>query len=587
MNNLFTAAPIFQGIDQTNWQGKTQNDSRHKDVPLYQKILMNGNGSLHQPQAVQGMSNGQALQGSSKMPNELERQLSFHRHLSGGQSRNYDDTKSPSQSVGSHDIGSNYSLEKKRAMKEKQHGSSLYRSNSQKEQEQCLVGGADFVETIFGRIVSEPIHVMAKKFHEMTAQSASCLKESIREILLNTDKQGQLCALQSVLQNRSDLTLDMLLKSHRAQLEVLVALRTGLPEYLQVDSGISSSHLAEVFLNLRCRNITCQSPLPVDECDCKVCAKKNGFCSLCMCLVCSKFDMASNTCSWVGCDVCLHWCHADCALREAYIRNGRIASGAQGTTEMQFHCVACDHPSEMFGFVKEVFQNFAKDWTAKTFCRELEYVKRIFRASKDLRGRRLHEIAGQMLAKLANKANLPDVYNYIMVFLTESDPSKFGNTSGFFSKEQGSGSNGAIAGPSQDAAWFKSVYTEKTPQLERSTSLHPSFHSDLNDKCPVESELLRSTQKEPLFDELESIVRIKQAEAKMFQARADDARREAEGLKRIAIAKSEKIKEEFTSRISKLRIVEVEEMRKQKFEEFQALERAHLEYFSLKDEDGS
>ncbi|KAJ6895099.1 protein OBERON 4 [Populus alba x Populus x berolinensis] len=299
-----------------------------------------------------------------------------------------------------------------------------------------------------------------------------------------------------------------------------------------------------------------------------------------MCLVCSKFDMASNTCSWVGCDVCLHWCHADCALREAYIRNGRSASGSQGTTEMQFHCVACDHPSEMFGFVKEVFQNFAKDWTAETFCRELEYVKRIFRASKDVRGRRLHEIADQMLAKLANKSNLPEVYNYIIVLLTESDPSKFGNASGFFLKEQGNGSNGA--GPSHDAAWFKSVYTEKNPQLERSTSLRPSFHSDLNDKCPVEPELLRSSQKEPLFDELESIVRIKQAEAKMFQARADDARREAEGLKRIAIAKSEKIKEEFTSRISKLRIVEVEEMRKQKFEEFQALERAHREYFSMK-----
>jgi hypothetical protein len=104
----------------------------------------------------------------------------------------------------------------------------------------------------------------------------------------------------------------------------------------------------------------------------------------------------------------------------------------------------------------------------------------------------------------------------------------------------------------------------------------------LNDKCPVEPELLRSARKEPLFDELESIVRIKQAEAKMFQARADDARREAEALKRIAIAKSEKIKEEFASRISKLRIVEVEEMRKQKFEEFQALERAHREYFSMK-----
>ncbi|KAJ6750865.1 hypothetical protein OIU85_001408 [Salix viminalis] len=569
--------PIFQGIDQTHWQGQTQNDSKHKDVPLYQKILMNGNGSLHQPQAVPGLSNGQALQGTSKMHNELERQLSFHRQLSGGQVRNHDDTRSLSQSVGSHDIGSTYSFEKKRTVKEK-HGSSLCRSNSLKEQEQFSIGGTDFVETIIGRILSEPIPVMAKKFHEMTAQSSSCFKESIREFMLNANKQGQACAFQSVLQNRSELTFDMLLKSHRVQLEVLVALRTGLLEYLQVDSGVSSSDLAEVFLNLRCRNLTCQSHLPVDECDCKVCVKKNGFCSSCMCLVCSKFDMASNTCSWVGCDVCLHWCHADCALREAYIRNGRSASGAQGTTEMQFHCVACDHPSEMFGFVKEVFQNFAKDWTAETFCRELEYVKRIFRASKDLRGRRLHEIADQMLAKLANKSNLPEVYNYIMGFLTESDPSKFGKASGFSGKEQISGSNGTIAGPSQDTVWLKSVYAEKTPQLERSTS----FHSDLNDKRPVESELLRSAQKEPLFDELESIIRIKQAEAKMFQVRADDARIEAEGLKRIVIAKSEKIEEEYAGRFSKLHIAEAEEMRKQKYEEFQALERAHQEYFSMK-----
>lgn len=410
--------PIFQGVDPAIWQGQSQSDSKHKDdTMLYQRILMNGNGSLHQSQASQGMSNGQALQGSSKMPNGIERQLSFHKQLPGGQARNHDDTRSPSQSVGSHDMGSNYSFEKRRAMREK-HGSSLYRSNSQKEQEQFLIGGADFVESIIGRIVSDPIHVMAKKFHEMTGQSASCLKESIREIMLNADKQGQLCAFQSLLQNRSDLTLDVLLKSHRAQLEILVALKTALPEFLQVDNSISSSDLAEILLNLRCRNLTCRSALPVDECDCKVCVKKIGFCSACMCLVCSKFDMASNTCSWVGCDFCLHWCHVDCALRESHIRNGRSATGAQGTTEMQFHCVACDHPSEMFGFVKEVFQNFAKEWTSETFCKELEYVRRIFSASKDVRGRRLHEIADHMLAKLANKTHLPEVYSHVMGFLT-------------------------------------------------------------------------------------------------------------------------------------------------------------------------
>lgn len=413
--------PIFQGIDQASqaaWQGQSQNESsRHKEIPLYQRILMNGNGSIHQSQmSLQGISNGQpapgqhvrVTEGSTKMPNGLERQLSFQKQ---------NDVRSPSNSVGSHDIGSSYSFEKKRAMREKHSGGNLYRSSSQKEQE-LVIGGADFVETIISRIITDPIHVMARKFHEMNGQSMACLKESIREIMLNADKKAQLRAFQNALQCRSEVNIEVLLKCHRAQLEIMVALKTGLPEYLQVGDGITSTDLAEVFLNLRCRNLTCRSPLPVDECDCKVCTKKNGFCSACMCLLCSKFDMASNTCSWVGCDVCLHWCHADCGLRESYIRNGRSATGSQGSTEMQFHCVACDHPSEMFGFVKEVFQNFAKDWSAETMSKELEYVKRIFSASNDVRGRRLHEIADQMLVRLSNKSDLPAVLNFIIGFLT-------------------------------------------------------------------------------------------------------------------------------------------------------------------------
>jgi hypothetical protein len=413
--------PIFQGID---WQGLSQNESKQKEIPLYHRILMNGNGTHSQSQVLQGSSNGQAVQGqhhrvlegSSKMGNGLERQLSFHRQLSGGQARHHDDVRSPSQSVGSHDIGSNYSFDKKRGLREKSNGS-LYRTSSQKELEQLPMGGVEFVETVIARIVAEPVHVMARRLHEMPGQSIACLKESIHQIMLNVDKRPQLLAFQKALQNKSDITMEMLLKSHRAQLEILVALKTGLPDYLQLDISVSPSHLAEVFLNLKCRNLTCKQSLPVDECDCKVCGQKNGFCSACMCLVCSKFDMASNTCSWVGCDVCLHWCHADCALRESFIRNGRSATSAYGATEMQFHCVACDHPSEMFGFVKEVFQNFAKDWTAETLSRELEYVKRIFRDSKDMRGRRLHEIADQMLARLANKSDLHEVYSYIMAFL--------------------------------------------------------------------------------------------------------------------------------------------------------------------------
>ncbi|KAM1778306.1 hypothetical protein ACFX12_039816 [Malus domestica] len=109
---------------------------------------------------------------------------------------------------------------------------------------------------------------MARKFHEMTGQSASCVKETIRDMMLNMDKRMQLFAFQKALQSRSDITMEMLLKAHRAQLEILVALKTGLPDYLQQENG-ASSDLAEIFLNSRCRNPSCRSLVPVDECDCK------------------------------------------------------------------------------------------------------------------------------------------------------------------------------------------------------------------------------------------------------------------------------------------------------------------------------
>ncbi|KAI4333105.1 hypothetical protein L6164_017952 [Bauhinia variegata] len=580
--------PLFQNMDQLaqgGLLGQPQNDSKLKDFSFGQRTSVNGSGSIYQPQASWGISDSQAmkgqhsrvLEGSPKTANGLDRQLSFYKQLS-GQSRHHDDVRSPSQSVGSHDIGSSYSFGKKREMRDRSNGS-LYRTASQKEHEQFLMGSTDSVETMIARIVSDPVHAMAKKFHEMTGQSLMSLKEGIREILLNADKHGQVLAFQKVLQNRSDITLEVLLKSHRVQLEIMVALKTGLTDFLHLDSSISSSDLAEIFLNLRCRNLTCRSQLPVDECDCKVCVLKNGFCRECMCLACSKFDMASNTCSWVGCDVCLHWCHADCGLRESYIRNGHSANGAQGTTEMQFHCIACDHPSEMFGFVKEVFQNFAKEWSVEAFRKEVEYVKRIFSASKDMRGRQLHGIAERMLSRLADKSNLPEVYSYIMSFLSDGDSSKLAMTQTSSVKEQVK-ENKVLAGSSQEAPWLKSVYSEKPPLLERPVSMLPIY--DRDDKRTHMQDLQLSIPKDFCFDELESIVKIKHAEAKMFQGRADDARREAEGLKRIALAKNEKIEEEYTNRIAKLRLGDAEEMRKRKLEELQALERVHLEYFNMK-----
>ncbi|KAF3615781.1 hypothetical protein FXO38_31561 [Capsicum annuum] len=34
-----------------------------------------------------------------------------------------------------------------------------------------------------------------------------------------------------------------------------------------------------------------------------------------MCQICFNIDYASNTCCWVGCDACEHWCHVVCVVQ--------------------------------------------------------------------------------------------------------------------------------------------------------------------------------------------------------------------------------------------------------------------------------
>ncbi|XP_075488512.1 protein OBERON 4-like [Primulina tabacum] len=568
--------PLFQGVD---WNALSVDENKNKDVPAYRGTSSRGN-SLHgQSQISQGNSSGQAelqqlkIGKCSKLPLGLDRQLSFNKHLSGA------------QAGGSFENGPENHRDRRQLLSQKDGGASLKINNyNPDEKDHGSIVGSDFTESVITMIVSEPIHTMAQKFNDMTGQHMALLMEFVFDIFLNQAKQWQLSALQKALRRRADFTLDSLTNAHRVQLEILVALKTGLREYLLQKYEIPSADLAEIFLHRRCRNIICRSLLPADECDCKICVNQNGFCRECMCLVCSKFDMASNTCSWVGCDVCLHWCHADCGLRESHIRNGRSATGAHGTMEMQFHCLACEHPSEMFGFVKEVFINFVKEWTAENLLKELEYVRRIFCASEDARGKKLREIANQMSSKLVDGAALQDVQNQILTFFSESETLNTTSVSieagKNFSQNQNI-SNGS-AGLCQGTGWTKTIRLTKNAPLENSIHLLPDFDRKRNDKYSISMDLLKNTQKDPVFDELESIVKVKQAEANIFQTRADDARREAEALKRISTKKDEMIEEEYKSRITKLRLSEAEEMQKQKMEELQALDRVYQEYFDMR-----
>lgn len=91
-----------------------------------------------------------------------------------------------------------------------------------------------------------------------------------------------------------------------------------------------------------------------------------------------------------------------------------------------------------------------------------------------------------------------------------------------------------------------------------------------------------SLSKSDGFDSLESIVRIKEAEARMFQSKADEARREAEEFRRIVRTKTLNLEEEYAEKLAKLCLQETEERRRKKLEELKVLENSHGDYYNMK-----
>lgn len=440
-------------------------------------------------------------------------------------------------------------------------------------------------EMIIREIISEPIPTMALIIQELPDDTVALVKDYLKCIIATSEKKEELVGLQSSLERRSDFTKETLSKCHKVQLEILLAVKMGLGSYLSSEIRLPTAELVEIFLYMRCRNVNCRSILPVDDCECKICSSNKGFCSQCMCPLCLNFDCANNTCSWVGCDVCSHWCHAACGIQKNLIKPGPSLKGPSGTTEMQFHCIGCGHASEMFGFVKDVFVCCAKDWGLETLKKELDCVRKIFRGSEDYRGKELHNRADEMLSKLESKKVSPlDACNFIIQFFN-CGMSEF---------------------PASSMASKNLVATQAIP-LPQSTSITPiyssynmsssSIRNDLLSKDLRQSDLKPSIISEwttednfrfgPLpkkdgFDSLESLVRIKEAEARMFQSKADEARREAEGFRRIVKTNTEKMEEEYAGKLAKLCLQETEERRRKKVEELKALENSHCDYYKMK-----
>ncbi|XVF02994.1 hypothetical protein REPUB_Repub04eG0222500 [Reevesia pubescens] len=453
-------------------------------------------------------------------------------------------------------------------------------------------------ERILREIVSESIPAMAQIMQELPEETLELTKDYLRNLIATPEKKEELVGLQNRLERRSDLTKETLSKCQKDQLEILVAVKMGLKSLLSLKIRLPMTELLEIFLFMRCRNLNCKSVLPVDDCDCKICSENKGFCSSCMCPICLNFDCANNTCSWVGCDVCSHWCHAACGIQRNLIKPGPSLKGPSGTTEMQFHCIGCGHASEMFGFVKDVFLSCAKDWGLETLTKELDCVRKIFRGSDDSKGKDLYIKADELCTRLQNKRmSASDACSIIIQFFDYTDGLSDFPASGACSKD--------LTTTQVDLRKDESSVTRLTPATSLppklvfySTSsssgrnLLPNDGDDLRQK-DLKASLMNDLKSEDEyrfgrlsnndgFDSLESMVRIKEAEAIMFQSKADEARREAENYMRMIRTKSEKVEEEYAEKLSRLCLQETEERRRTKVEELKVLEHTHCDYYKMK-----
>jgi hypothetical protein len=254
-------------------------------------------------------------------------------------------------------------------------------------------------------VARERVDLVAEKMKVMPEEHLEEIKNELRSILEGTGGSQhveEFLYLQKLVQDRADLTPSMLSLAHHVQLEILVAIKTGIQAFLHPSVTIPQGRLVEVFLYKRCRNIACQSALPAEDCKCNVCASRNGFCNLCMCVICNKFDFEVNTCRWIGCDFCSHWTHTDCAIHNGQIGMGQSVKSSIGHAEMLFRCRACQRTSELLGWVKDVFQQCAPGWDRDALLRELEFVCKIFRLSEDQKGRVLFRKCADLIERLRN-----------------------------------------------------------------------------------------------------------------------------------------------------------------------------------------
>lgn len=428
-------------------------------------------------------------------------------------------------------------------------------------------------------VARERVDLVAEKMKVMPEEHLEEVKNELRSILEGTGGSHHIeefLYLQKLVQDRDDLTPSVLSVAHHVQLEILVAIKTGIQAFLHPSVTIPHNRLVEVFLYKRCRNIACQSALPAEECRCNVCASRNGFCNLCMCVICNKFDFEVNTCRWIGCDFCSHWTHTDCAIHSGQIGMGQSVKSSIGHAEMLFRCRACQRTSELLGWVKDVFQQCAPGWDRDALLRELEFVCKIFRLSEDAKGRVLFRKCLDLIERLRNAP--ADSINPRMILQAlqelEMDSPKISENEDVGHLITPQEACNRIAEVVQEAVRKMELVAEEKMRLYKKARLAvEACDRELEEKVREAQELkAERLRKKQQVEELESIVRLKQAEAEMFQLKANEARQEAERLQSIALTKSKTAEQDYASMYLKRRLEEAEAEKQFLFEKIKLQE---------------
>lgn len=461
-----------------------------------------------------------------------------------------------------------------------------------KDKEVVVCNGVHDLQAVRGRIIPgagwvtlreiarDRVDVVAEKMKVIGEEVLDEVKTELRSILEGTGGSHhveEFLYLQKLVQGRVDLTPAALSVAHHVQLEVLVAIKTGIQAFLHPSVNIPQSRLAEVFLYKRCRNIACQSTLPAEECRCGICSSRNGFCNLCMCVICNKFDFEVNTCRWIGCDVCSHWTHTDCAIRDGRIGTGQTIKNGVSHAEMLFRCQACQRTSELLGWVRDVFQQCAPGWDRDALLRELDYVCKIFRLSEDSKGNKLFRKCVELVDRLRSayaESVSPRMLLQALQELDIASPKSFENEEPGRSITPQEACN-RIAEVVQEAVKkMEIVAEEKMRMYKRARLAVDACDRELEEKAreaqELKAERLRKLQQ---AEELESIIRLKQVEAEMFQLKASEARQEAERLRSVALAKkSEEAGQDYASMYLKRRLEEAEAEKQYIFEKIKLQE---------------